>query len=75
MLMDNETIVTLYREALDNGDPKEIINSMAKTNGCSPEEIRQILDDAGELYRVRREAGQRQQPQRKNVRGQKRLLI
>lgn len=49
MLMDNETIVTLYREAVDNGDPKEIINSMAKTNGCSPGEIRQILNDAGEF--------------------------
>lgn len=49
MLMDNDTIVTLYREAVDNGDPKEIINSMAKTNGCSPVEIRQILSDAGEF--------------------------
>lgn len=49
MLMDNDTIVTLYREAVDNGDPKGIINSMAKTNGCSPEEIRQILNDAGEF--------------------------
>ena len=49
MLMDNDTIVTLYREAVDNGDPKEIINSMAKTNGCSPGEIRQILNDAGEF--------------------------
>lgn len=49
MLMDQETIVTLYREAVDNGDPKEIINSMAKTNGCSPGEIRQILNDAGEF--------------------------
>ena len=49
MLMDKETIVTLYREAIDNGDPKEIIKSMAKTNGCTPGEIRQILNDAGEF--------------------------
>ena len=49
MLMDNETIVTLYREAVDNGDPKEVIKSMAKTNGCTPGEIRQILNDAGEF--------------------------
>ena len=49
MLMDNETIVTLYQEAVDNGNPTEIIKSMAKTNGVSPGEIRQILNDAGEF--------------------------
>lgn len=49
MLMDNDTIVTLYREAVDNGDPKEIINSLAKTNRCTPGEIRQILNEAGEF--------------------------
>lgn len=49
MLMDNETIVTLYQEAVDNGNPTEIVKSMAKTNGVSPGEIRQILNDAGEF--------------------------
>lgn len=49
MLMDNETIVTLYREAVDHGDAKEVIKSMAKTNGVTPGEIRQILNDAGEF--------------------------
>lgn len=49
MLMTNETIVSLYREAVDNGDPKEIINSLAKTNRCTPGEIRQILNESGEF--------------------------
>ncbi len=49
MLMDQETILTLYREAVDKGDPGKIIKSLAKTNNVAPGEIRQILADAGEF--------------------------
>lgn len=49
MLMDQETILILYREAVDKGDPGKIIKSLAKTNNVAPGEIRQILADAGEF--------------------------
>lgn len=49
MLMSHETIVHLYQEAQENGDPQEQIKSLAKVNNCSTGEIRKILTDAGEF--------------------------
>ena len=47
MLMSNETIVALYKEADENGDPIRQIKSLAKANGVKATVIKKILYDAG----------------------------
>lgn len=49
MLMDNDTIVTLYRKSQEEGDPVEQIKSLARLNNCTPGKIRKILTDNGEF--------------------------
>lgn len=70
MLMDKETIITLYRESVENGDPKEQIKSLAKTNNCPVAKIRKILEDAGEdvpRLRQAREPEEEPEPAKKAV--------
>lgn len=47
MIMSKETILGLYKEALDNGDPVKQIKSLAKANGVKATLIKAILSDAG----------------------------
>lgn len=46
MILSKETIVRLYNEAVENGDPQAQIRSLAKTNGVPESEIREILIEA-----------------------------
>lgn len=48
MLMSNETIAYLYREAIENGDPSDQIKSLAKANNVNASVIKDILQNAGE---------------------------
>ena len=64
MLMDRETIITLYRESVENGDPKEEIKSLAKANSCPVAKIRKILEDAGEdVPRLRKAREPEEEPE------------
>lgn len=49
MIMDNETILELYRKSQEEGDPVEQIKSLARLNNCTTGEIRKILTDNGEF--------------------------
>lgn len=47
MLMSKETIVMLYKKALEDGDPVRQIKSLAKTNGVKATVIKNILIEEG----------------------------
>ena len=47
MLMSKETIVMLYKKALEDGDPVRQIKSLAKTNGVKATAIKNILIEEG----------------------------
>lgn len=47
MLMPRETIVMLYKKALEDGDPVRQIKSLAKTNGVKATVIKNILIEEG----------------------------
>ena len=47
MLMDKETIINLYKESFDKGDPVKQIKSLAKANNVKATFIKKILSDAG----------------------------
>lgn len=54
MILSKETIVRLYNEAVENGDPQAQIRSLAKTNGVPESEIREILIEADVLEEKKR---------------------
>lgn len=47
MIMANETIIELYKKALEDGNPARQIKSLAKTNNVKATVIKNILIDAG----------------------------
>lgn len=47
MLMSKETIVMLYKKALEEGDPVRQIKSLAKTNGVKATVIKNLLIEEG----------------------------
>lgn len=47
MLMDKETIINLYKESFEKGDPVKQIKSLAKANNVKATFIKKILSDAG----------------------------
>lgn len=47
MLMDKETIINLYKESFDKGDPDKMIKSLAEANNVKATFIKKILSDAG----------------------------
>lgn len=48
MIMDQETILKMYREAVENGTGAKQIKSLARLNGVDEGDIKKILKDAGE---------------------------
>ena len=54
MILSRETIVSLYNEAVENGDPGRQIRSLAKTCGVPESEIRKILIESDVLEEKKR---------------------
>ena len=58
MIFSEETIVLSYNKAIEEGDPQELIRSIAKTAGVDPEAVIEVLTRKGvyEMPRGRRKA-------------------
>ena len=54
MILSRETIVSLYNESVENGDPQAEIRSLAKTCGVPESKIREILVEADVLETKKR---------------------